>query len=106
MVVIGKPGLQWGIPRAESYKTFRILVEGEGEGYRYRVQTGQIPDRIDRAEPDTALPANRQRPASRSDSRQRHAVPSYRFTNNVACFVIPPLEAEIVTLVLVLTLFD
>ena len=32
MIVIGKPGLQWGIPGVESYKTFRILVEGEGEG--------------------------------------------------------------------------
>ena len=29
---IGKPGLKWGVPGVESYKTFRILVEVEGEG--------------------------------------------------------------------------
>ena len=102
MIVIGKPGLQWGIPGVESYKTFRILVEGEGEG----VPSSFVPALHSTLWRGTALFSNRQRAASRSHSRQRHAVPSYRFTSNVACFVTPPLEAEIVTLVLVLTLFD
>ena len=29
---IGKPGLKWGVPGVESYKTFRILVEVVGGG--------------------------------------------------------------------------
>jgi hypothetical protein len=39
---IGKPGLKWGVPGVESYKTFRILVEVEGEGHFHHSSPGRV----------------------------------------------------------------